>query len=388
MPVDLTQAAAALEQNRPAEARPLLESATRTEPRNAMAWALLAQVYLRLGQAAPLVANAAQRAEAAAPQDPRVQHLLALVHAQSGNRKKAAELESRYARSGQADKSAASRAALLHWETGGRAEAIALGEVALRSEDRVEVHEMLARAYDSAGRSVDAIRSWREVVRLRSYSEDARAELGRALLRAGKFTEAAAVLEEAHRDFDKSPQLGLALGVAYYSLRRFEDAASRFLRVIELAPDVEQPYVFLVRMIDQIPGRVPEMLPRFSAWADAEKVNHYAPFVLAKALQVSGEDPKRIEELLRESIRRQPKFWESHFELAQILEQQPDQLAKSASEYKQAIASNSRQAAPHYRLARVYDRLGQKQLAAQERAIHAQLLAADKSRPGMASEPR
>lgn len=387
MPVDLAQAAASLEQNRPAEARVLLERATKDEPRNAMAWVLLAQTYLRLGQAAP-AASAAQRAEASAPGEPHIQHTLALFHAQSGNRKKAAELEARYARSGQADKAAPARAALLNWETGNRAEAIALGEEAMRREDRAEVREMLARAYEAASRPDDAIEQWREVVRLRPNSEEMRAELGKALLRTGKFTDAAASLEEARRDFDKSPQIELALGVAYYSLRRFDDAATRFLRVIDLAPEVEQPYVFLVRMIDQIPGRVAEMQPRFSAWAGIEKSNHYAPFVLAKALQASGEGAGRVEALLREAIRRQPKFWESHFELAQVLEQQPGKLAYAAEEFKQAIALNPKQAAPHYRLARVYDRMGQRALAARERAIHAQLLSVEKGRPGMASEAR
>lgn len=389
MPVDLAQAASALERNRPAEARPLLESATRAEPRNAMAWALLAQTYQRLGETAQ-AALAAQRAEAAAAPsaDARVQHALALFHAQSGNRKKAAALETRYARSAGADRSAPARAALLNWETGNRAEAIALGTEALRREDRVEIHEMLARAREAAGQPDLAIARWRDVVRLRPYSEEARGELGKALLRFGKFTEAAVFLEQARRDFDKSPQLDLALGVACYSLRRFDDAATLFLRVIDLAPDVEQPYVFLARMIDQIPARVPQILPRFSAWGEVEKANHYAPFVLAKALLASGEESGRVEPLLREAIRRQPRFWESHFELAQLLESRPGGLAPAAEAYRQAAALNPSQAGPHYRLARVYERQGQKALAARERAIHAQLLAAEKGRPGMADENR
>lgn len=389
MPVDLAQAAAALEQNRPAEARPMLESATRAEPRNALAWALLAQVYQRLGRVGEAAAAAGRAEAAAGTGQPKVQHALALFHAQAGSRKKAAVLEASYARSGEADKAAAARAALLHWETGNRAEAVALGELALASGDgRVEVREMLARAYEAASRPADSAAQWREVARLRPASEEARGECGKALLRAGQFTAAALFLEEARRDFDKSPQIELALGVAYYSLRRFEEAASRFLRVIELAPGVEQPYVFLARMIDQIPGRVPALLPLFAAWDAVEKVNHYAPFVHAKALQSSGDNADQVERLLRESIRRQPKFWESRFELGQLLEQQPGQLAQAAEEYRTAIALNARQAAPHYRLARVYDRLGQKQLAAREREAHARLLAEEKGRPGMADPPR
>ncbi len=383
MPLDLAQAAAALEQNRPAEARPLLESATRANPRDAMAWALLARTLWTLRQ--PGHAEAARRAEAADPTNPNLQHALALYHAQSGNRKKAAQLEAGYARSAAADSSAASRAALLSFEAGDRAEAIALGEIALRREDRAEVRAMLARAYEAAGRNEDAVAQWRQLLKLRPYSEETHGELGKSLLRAGRFTEATEFLEQAARDFDKSPQIQLALGVAYYSLRRFDDAAGRFLRVIELDSSVEQPYVFMARMLDQIPARAPAFLARAAEWNRPDNTNHYAPFVLAKALQASGEGPERLRPLFEEAIRRQPKFWESHFEYGQILEQQ-GKLAEAASAMKTAIALNPRQAAPHYRLARLYDRLGQKPLAARERARHAELLEAEKGRPGMAEQ--
>ena len=383
MPLDLAQAAAALEQNRPAEARPLLESATRANPRDAMAWALLARTLWILRQ--PGHAEAARRAEMADPGNPNVQHALALYHAQAGNRKKAAQLEAGYARSATADTSAAARAALLSFEAGDRAEAIALGEIALRRENRAEVRAMLARAYEAAGRSDDAIAQWTKLVKLRPYSEETHGELGKSLLRAGRFTEATRFLEEARGSFDKSSQIELALGVAYYSLRRFDDAAGRFLRVIELEPAIEQPYVFLARMIDQTPGRVPDLLARAAEWNGRETANHFAPFVYAKTLQAAGggDGAERIEPLLRESIRRQPKFWESHFELAQVLEQRGN-LAGAAAEFQAAITLNPKQAAPHYRLARVYERLGQKPQAARERAIHAQILEAEKGRPGMA----
>lgn len=383
MPVDIAQAAAALAQERPAEARPLLESATRLNPRDAMAWALLAQTYWRLKQPGQAAA-AAKRVDATA--DPKAQHALAIYYAQSGNRKRAAQLETQFARSAEADKSAALRAAMLSIEAGDHAAAVEMGERALKSEDRPEIRELLARAYEPAGRIDDAIAQRREAVRRSPYSEDAHAELGKLLLRAGRFAEAALFLEQARDGFDKSPQIELALGVAFYSLRRFDEAAGRFLRVIELEPGIEQPYVFLARMIDQTPGRVPALLAVAAEWNGRETVNHYAPFVYAKALQAAGaggDGSDRIEPLLREAIRRQPKFWETHFELAQVLEQRGN-LAGAAVGFQTAIALNPKQAAPHYRLARVYERLGQKPQAARERAIHAQILEAEKGRPGMA----
>jgi tetratricopeptide (TPR) repeat protein len=380
MPVDVAQAAAALARDRPAEARPILEAATRADARDAMAWALLAQTYLRLKQPAQAAA-AARRAEPAA--DPKVGHALAVYYAQSGNRKRAAQLETQFARSAEADRFAASRAAMLHFESGNAAAAIEMGELALKQDERAGIRLLLARAYEAGGRMDDALVQRRELVRTQPYSEEAHAELGKLCLRMGRFADASRFLEEARTSFDKSPQIELALGVAYYSLRRFDDAAARFLRVISLAPDVEQPYVFLARMIDQIPARIPELLPLAAEWRRRETKNHYAPFVYGKVLLASGEVAAAVRPLFEEAIRRQPRFWESYFEYAQVLEQQ-GHLKEAAAQMKTAITLNPKQAAPHYRLARLYDRLGQKRLAEQERALHAKLLEAEKARPGMA----
>ena len=50
---------------------------------------------------------------------------------------------------------------------------------------------------EAAGRTDDAIAQWRQLVKLRPYSEETHGELGKSLLRAGRFTEATRFLEEA-----------------------------------------------------------------------------------------------------------------------------------------------------------------------------------------------
>ncbi len=67
------------------------------------------------------------------------------------------------------------------------------------------------------------------------------------------------ILKEGAARVPKSAQLELALGVAYYGLRRFDDAADAFLRTIEIAPETEQPYTFLGKILDQIPSRLPQV---------------------------------------------------------------------------------------------------------------------------------
>jgi len=367
----IDEAARALDGGRAAEARRTLEA---ERSRSAYVWALLARTYLALG--APAAAqDAARRAEPT--QDPRAWHALALFYAQSGQRVRAARLEHQYALSSQADAEAASRAALLLAEAGDAVNAAAMGERALaQGPGRVELHVMLARLSVRAARADAAARHYQAAVALREFDEELRAEQGQALLRLGRFQQAVAALEAAQAVFDRSPQIVLALGVAYYTQRRYADAADRFVRVMDLDAAIEQPYVFLGRMADQLADRLPALLPRFRAWHERERVNPQAPLAYARLLPV-GE--RRA--LLEESIRRQGDLWEPHYELA-LVHEAAREFALAARELERAVQLDASQANTHYRLARVYERLNRPADAARHRALHAKLTAAESARGG------
>ena len=338
--------------------------------------ALLARVYLQLQLTERAIA-AARRAEATGANLPEVQHQLALYYAQSGQRHLAAQWEGRYAQSPAADPFAALRAAMLYAELRQWPQVTKFGRLAIAQQDRPEVRRVLARAAESTGDAPEAIAQQREIVAQLPYDELAHAEFGQLLLRLGKFGEAATFLEEAQRKFDRSPAMGLALGVAYYSQRRFSDAGTRFLHVIDLDSAVPQPYIFLAKMIDQLPDRVPEIRARAEAWHRQEPQNGFAPYVYARALQAAGVDDNETKPLLLEAIRRDAKIWEFSFELGQLLERERD-LSGAARAYEAAALINDRIPEIHYRLARVYDRLSQPAKAERERLRHKQLLGTPK----------
>ena len=366
-------AQAAFDAGHIAEARVHLESA----PTDARALALLARVYTQL-KLTQLAADAARRAERLGSTNPTVQHTLALHYAQSNQRKLAAFWEGRFAQSKDADAAAPLRAALLYQEVGQWPQAETFARLALKNNAGADAHRILIQAFNATGRPNEAIAEHRALVALLPYDEPSHAELGQALLRFGRFNEASAFLEDAVTKFDKSPQLELSLGVAYYTQRRFADAGTHFLRVIQLDPTVPQPYIFLARMIEQLPDRVPEILGVAKAWLQSEHQNGYAPFVYARALQAAGEPDEQTKPLLLEALRRDPATWEFSFELGNLLERQRDFNA-AARAYEQAIAKAPNSPEPHYRLSRVYDRLGQSAKAQRERAIHKQLLAQPKA---------
>jgi len=236
-------------------------------------------------------------------------------------------------------------------------------------------HERLGRTYEAKGDLERAAAEYEQAIRLNPYAESYYFEAAHARLLRQQFDAAVRILERGSKAFDKSAQLELALGVAYYGERRFPEAASAFLRTIDLAPEVEQPYLFLSRMLDQSIDLLPKIVPRFETWAAANPKNPRAQFVFAKGLLANGGDPAKAEQLLRASIGLKGDQWESHYELGVLLEKQR-KFPEAAAELQRSAVISPDQADVHYHLSRVYDRLGQSDKAAQERGLHQRLTAA------------
>ncbi len=192
------------------------------------------------------------------------------------------------------------------------------------------------------------------------------------MLRQQNFTEAADVLSKAMQTDKNNAQLTLALGVARYGQRRFDEAIGSFLEVISIDPSIEQPYIFLGKMLDQAGSRLPAIEKDCETWASKEPQNPKSSLVLAKVLLQSDPGSERAGKLLRRSIQLDPNEWESHYELGLLLTHQHD-YKTAAAEFTRSIELDGRQAMPHYHLARVYDRLGEPDRAAAERKIHRQL---------------
>ncbi|HXA03458.1 MAG TPA: tetratricopeptide repeat protein, partial [Bryobacteraceae bacterium] len=191
------------------------------------------------------------------------------------------------------------------------------------------------------------------------------------LLKHNSPHEAIQVLEDGKKVFAGSAQIELTLGVAYYSMRRFPDAVDAFLRVIRIDPGAEQPYVFLGRMLDQTEAKLPDVTAAFAVLAKANPENYTADFLYGKALVFGGKRDE-AEAFLRKSIAVNDGFWQSHFELGGVLEARRD-FAGAAREFSRAAELDPKNPGVHYRLARVYDRLGKTDEAKAEHALHERL---------------
>ena len=202
-------------------------------------------------------------------------------------------------------------------------------------------------------------------------------DYGQALLQQGLFADALAVLEKGRSRFPRNPQIVLSHGVACYGQRRFEDSVSAFLEVIKLDTSVEQPYVFLGRILEHAGPRLPEVIAAYAAWEKRAPDNYLPPFLHAKALDVLPvPDDAAIGTKLRRSIELNAAFWESQLEVGVLFLRQ-GKYPEAEQALSRSIELNPRNAATHYQLARTYQRLGKPDLARAERAEYEQLKKAE-----------
>jgi tetratricopeptide (TPR) repeat protein len=373
---DLRQGLVALNKNDLAQARASLERAAKLDPQSALVWVALAQTYLKSGQK-DLAVQAAARAEQFGADTPAVQHALALFFAGTGDLAKAADWERRFAATPGAGSQAATDAAALSLDAGQPEEAVKWAEAAVRGADTPEAHHVLGKAYRAAGRPDSGLPELRRAFELAPAQELFMSDFGQALLEHGDFAEALALLEKGQRQFPKNPQIVLDFGVACYAQRRPDDAVSAFLAVIRLDDTIEQPYVFLGRILEHAGGRLPEILAAYAAWEKKEPENYLRVFLHAKALAASSNpDAREVESRLRRSIERNGAFWESHLELGAILSGEGE-WPEAERELERSIALAPGQTRPHYELARVYLRMGKPDLARAERAEYERLKSAE-----------
>ena len=307
----------ALQRNDLSAAAANLGAAAKLAPHNGRVWVALAQTYWKQKDG-PKADEAAAKAALHGAGDTLVQSTLVIYYSESGQLIKAAEAQAKYASLAPQDTEALKKAESLYCQA---------------------VQPLLQRQ---------------------------------------NFGDAIGILSNACEQVPNSAQLELALGVACYGLRRFDEAAAAFLRTIAISPDVAQAYVFLGRFLDQIPGKLPEVTKVFAAYERLNPASATGYLLHAKALNAQSIEPETARKLLEKAISIDPRDPAAHFELGVVFDRTRN-YSEAAREFEKAAELNPADSATHYRLSRIYDRMGNADAARREREIHAKLVAAEEA---------
>jgi tetratricopeptide (TPR) repeat protein len=373
----LREGQAAFQANDLATARQKFEQASQIQPRDPRVWLALAQTLLKSNEPAQ-ADQAAAKAAALASDDPATVHGLAVYHAAAGHWQQAAESEERFARQRPGDSEAIGRAAEFYLRAKAAKQAVEILRWGIANENRAPLQIRLAQASLAAGAPQDAVEAFEQAIRLQPYEERLYFELAHLLLQLQQADRALEVLDRGGKIFDKSPQLELLRGIAFYAQRKFTEAVDSFLRSIALNPRLDQPHAFLGRILSHVHDRLPEVTARFEALEKAKPENFLGYYLHAIALlegmgpSLDPEISARAEGLLTRALELNDNHADSHFELGVLLAKKRD-FEGAQKQLTRAAGLNPNSSKIHYHLARVYTRLGNTGEARAEQELHEKL---------------
>ena len=260
--------------------------------------------------------------------------------------------------------------ALAYLEQGSLAKSRTIITASLAAHDRADFHNLLGELEAKEGHIEAAAEQYRTAARM-NPSEKNLFDLGTHLLQYRGFEAALTVFSYGVGRYPGSAKLNVGLGIAYYSLGKYDEAIEQLCRAVDLNPSDTRALEFLGRMYDVAPGKATEVSSRLARFAHEYPDNAAANYYYAVSLRqrsngrLDPESEKKVEELLERSIKINPAFADAHFELGLLYEDEK-QDANAIREYLAAIKLKPGPSKFHYRLARMYQRDGDSQLAAAE----------------------
>ena len=360
-----------------AKALPYFQAAAGSAPRQAVAHANLGAALLHLGKASEAAAELAT-AVRLDPKNPQGEANLARALIKADDASEAAQHFARSAALAPPDADLLYDWAVALYPTSpARATEVLARIPAAEMTDQVE--SLYGDAEEKQGHFPQAVAHLRHAAELAPSEQNIYA-LAVELLRHWSWQEAMQICNYGRALFPTSTRLSTALGVAQFGNANYQEAAVTFSALLAAAPDSALYGDMLGRTCDAMAesdGNSCALLLRF---ADAHPGNAQIDIYAASSILRSPQDKQdltRASRLLDAAIHSDPKASEAYYQLG-VLNQQQALWAESVSPLKHAIALRPTFAEAHYRLARAYFRLGDKDRGNLELTLQRQYQAEEK----------
>jgi tetratricopeptide (TPR) repeat protein len=359
-----------------AKANAHLEKAVQLKPDSSTAHTNFANNLLRLGKL-QLAEQHFKKAAVLAPRDYDANHNLGEFYARSN---KIADALPFLERAQQIDPWSYDNGydlSLAYLFTGRTVEARKLIHALTARKDTAELHNLFGQVEEKDGNFVAAANEFQTAAHM-DPSESNIFDWGCELLLHRTLEPAIEVFREGAHRFPGSPRMAIGLGMALYSLGKYDEAVQSLLRATDLDPRDPRGYPFLSRAFDSSPIQADEVIERFRRFSELQPNNGQAVYYYAMSIWKGkrSQDPNldlgKIEGLLKKAIALEPGLAEAHLQLANLYADQRE-FAESIPEYVRARELNPNLADAHYRLAQAYIHVGEKELAQQELKVYQQL---------------
>jgi len=245
-------------------------------------------------------------------------------------------------------------------------------------KDSGEMEELLGEAYEAVGDSVSSARSFQEAVRLSPGEERFRIALAVELMRHQTFEPALAILKRSMIDFPRSARVRTAFALTLFLSGKEQEGIEQLLEAISLDPAFT-PAIRYLGDIAANQGPAPEerVVKAECDYADAhpsdDESNAYCGALEARLATNNPEtaDWRPILRRLALAASGSRNSSIARCEYGKALYETHDWV-KARSELQSCVRLDPNSVEGHYRLARVYERLGEKDLAHKELALRAE----------------
>ena len=266
--------------------------------------------------------------------------------------------------------------ALVQFKGGHLDEALATAEGLRKAADSAEVQDLMGDIEEARGDYLAAARSYEDAIRLAPDEEQYRLSLALELMRHSNFEAARVVLKQAEELHPESWRLRLALGTLEYLAGSPENATKTLLDAAQLAPDPEPALSYLGQIqLDQSGKPDSAALAGICQYADlhpgAAKIQFYCA-ALQFHRDYAAQDRSHVDRILlrlNSAAKMLPSEPAPHCQLGRLyrwIERWPEALRES--ETCARLDPNSADA--HYRLAQIYQHLGDRQRSEEQMKLH------------------
>jgi tetratricopeptide (TPR) repeat protein len=250
----------------------------------------------------------------------------------------------------------------------------------IAQHETAELDNLLAEVNEKSGDYKTAALEYHRAAEL-DPSEDNIFDLASFLLQhsnyEGFLNDALTFFQFGVQKYPRSAKMTVGLGVALYADGKYDDAVRTLCAAVDLDPTDPKPFQFLGKVSTVSPARIPEIRNRLEKFVqlypdNGPAIYYYAMSQWRRSEGESAADLPTVEALLKRAIAAAPGFYEAHYELG-ILYQDQQKYQDAIRELNQTVALRPDFNRAHYRLFLLYSRTHQKQLADEHLAILKQI---------------
>jgi tetratricopeptide (TPR) repeat protein len=235
-------------------------------------------------------------------------------------------------------------------------------------------HRLLGDVEENLGDPVEAVHEYQRAAELEP-TESNLFTWGAELLQHRAFEPASEVFKKGSRLYPSSARMLVGLGVSLYARGSYEPAVQRLCQAADLDPNATTPYLFLGKIQTIDPAHSQEVSERLERFARLQPENTLASYYYAMSLWKTRRGPEdtanlaKIESLLNESVKRDPKLGDAYLQLGILYEEQRN-FPGALSAYKQAVEVSPQLEQAHYRLAQAFRKSGDEEKAKGEMMLY------------------